>query len=258
MAVVADKAQRPAWRGLVVPAVFTLIGLAVLISLGNWQVRRLAWKEDLIATIDARIASEPISLEAALAEWKKIGDIAYQPVRLTGTFDHSHEFHVNSTDKGDVGWNVYTPLVTGDGHTVLVNRGFVPYEKKDAESRAAGQIEGPVAFVGLARTPLAEKPNYFVPDNDVAGNVFYWRDFATMAKEAGLAGDPGLVPFFVEVREMEVSGGWPRGGVTRVRLPNSHLQYAVTWYGLALTLAGVFAAFAWSRLKRRPDGAEPS
>ncbi|MCW2308199.1 SURF1 family protein [Rhodobium gokarnense] len=254
----ADKAERPAWRGLVVPAVFTLIGLVILISLGNWQVRRLAWKEDLIATIHTRVVSEPVSLETALAAWKKTGDIAYQPVRVAGTFDHSHEFHVNSTDKGEVGWNVYTPLVTDDGHTVLVNRGFVPYDKKEPETRAEGEVEGPVAFVGLARTPLAEKPNYFVPDNDVSGNVFYWRDFATMAKQAGIAGDSGLVPFFVEVREMDVPGSWPRGGVTRVTLPNNHLQYAVTWYGLALTLVGVFAAFAWTRLRRRPEGAEPS
>jgi surfeit locus 1 family protein len=112
--------------------VSTLVALAILVSLGNWQVRRLAWKEDLLATIDARIHAAPVPLDEALARMNDpASDIEYLPVELSGTFLPDAEQHVLSTWKGASGWNIYHPLRLDDGRILFVNRGFVPYDRAD-------------------------------------------------------------------------------------------------------------------------------
>jgi len=96
-----------------------------------------------------------------------------------------------------------------------------------------------VTVTGLARNPLAAKPSMMLPDNDIAKNIFYWKDRDAMASSAGLPAGAGLVPFFIDADKTPNPGGLPVGGVTIIDLPNSHLQYAVTWYALAAALAGV-------------------
>lgn len=225
--------------------------LAALVALGTWQVNRLAWKEALIETIDRRIASEPRPLAEMERLYAETGEVDYWPVSLSGTYLHDRESHFLATWKGAAGYFVYTPLELADGRMVLVNRGFVPFDRKDPTTRAAGQVAGEVDIVGLARDPLAGKPSWIVPDNDLAKNVFYWKDIAAMASRAGL--DPvRLIPFFVDAGPAENPGGLPDGGVTMVDLPNNHLQYAVTWYGLASALAAVLAIFIRGRLRSRP------
>lgn len=225
--------------------VLGLVGLAVLLSLGQWQQRRLVWKETLLAEIDARIAAPPISFEEAVLQFDEAGDVDYVPVVVRGRFLHRHELHFLATHKGRSGWHVYTPLERDGGSAVLVNRGFVPYDNKDAQTRPAGQIEGDIVVRGLARNPLAGKPSSLVPDNDAAGNVFYWKDLAAMWKTTGLGARLTVAPIFVDADNAENPGGLPIGGVTRMELPNNHLQYALTWYGLAAALAAVLAAFLW-------------
>jgi surfeit locus 1 family protein len=215
-----------------------------LLGLGTWQVQRLAWKENLIATIEARTTAEPIAITEALASHD---DIEYVPVVLSGRFEHAYERHVFTTHQSQSGYNVYTPLVMANGEAVFVNRGFVPYDRKDPASRAEGQVEGVVEVTGLARRPLAEKPSVIVPDNDPARNVFHWKDIRTMRETSGLPNDVPVLGVFVDADDAPNPGGLPIGGVTIVNLPNSHLQYAVTWYGLAVVLLAVFAAFVRSR-----------
>lgn len=231
---------RPGWRAYLAVA----IAFAVLVGLGTWQVQRLHWKEGLIATIEERRHSEPLPLAEVERRFAETHDVDYQPVRLSGTFLHDREQFFFATWKEAPGYNVYTPLQLDDGRFVLVNRGFVPYELKDPSRRAAGQIPGKVTITGLARNPLAAKPSMMVPDNDPAENIFYWKDFGAMAAHAGL--DPAkLVPFFVDADAAPNLGGLPEGGVTLVDLPNNHLQYALTWYGLAAGLVAVFAVFVF-------------
>lgn len=241
-------------RSHVVLTVLALIALAILISLGNWQVRRLAWKEGLIAKIAARIDSEPISLEMALARQRAGDDIDYLPVRVGGTFHHDKEQYYYATSPQGPGWHVYTPLETDDGHIVFINRGFVPDDRKDPKTRPEGELAGLVGLVGLVRSAPAKKANSFVPDNDLTHNIYYWRSLADMTKAAGYGPTVKVVPFFLDAKVSDVPGGGPRGGTTIVDLPNRHLEYVVTWYGLALTLVGVYLAFmikAW-RERRRP------
>lgn len=237
-------------RGLLWPAVMTLIGVVFLVALGNWQMRRLAWKEGLIAAIAERAHAAPISL--ADAE-QRGGDVEYLRVKATGKLLNDRELDFYAFDEqAGVGWHIVTPLQLADGSIVFVNRGFVPDELKDSAKRQEGRPAGDVEIVGLARKP--ETPGAFTPANDAVKNVWYWRDIPAMAA-AAVPGDKARVAPFVVDAELEPRppGGWPRGGVTRLELPNRHLEYALTWYGLAAALLGVFAAFAVTRW-RQPSG----
>jgi surfeit locus 1 family protein len=215
------------------------LALLILLALGTWQVQRLHWKEGLLQTIDQRTHSAPRPMAEVEQEFAATGDVDYTPVTVTGTFLHQGERHFYATWEGEAGFNVYTPLALDDGRFVLINRGFVPYDLKDAAKRARGQVTGKVTVTGLARNPLPAKPSMMLPDNDVAKNIFYWKDRDVMAASAGLPAGAALVPIFIDADKTPNPGGLPVGGVTIIDLPNSHLQYAMTWYGLAAALAAV-------------------
>ena len=172
------------WRaaGLIVPSLLTLALLPVLIGLGNWQWHRKAWKEDLIAKIEARTTAEPVSYPAALAQYIKTGDVEYLHVRVTGTYDYSQERHLYAPTPASQGWHIYTLLKPEGGlPPVFVNRGWVPDTLKDPSKRAQGQVAGPVTVTGLVRLP--EHKGWFTPDNDYGGNRWYWRDLGAMQGE---------------------------------------------------------------------------
>lgn len=230
-------------------AVLGLVAFAILIGLGTWQVQRLHWKENLLATIEVRRTAAPLPLAGIEARYKSTGDVDYTPVTATGVFHHGGERHFLATWKGQSGFFVYTPLELADGRFVFVNRGFVPYDLKDPAKRAAGQVEGEVTVTGLARNALPQKPSSLVPDNDPGKNVFYWKDRDAMARSAGLRATAEIVPIFIDADATPNPGGFPIGGVTLIDLPNSHLQYAITWYGLAAALVGVLGV-ALCRAKR--------
>jgi surfeit locus 1 family protein len=228
-----------------------LIALAILVALGAWQVRRLHWKEALVSTIENRMRQPPVALDIAVDNWQKTGDVDYLPLRLEGTFRHEDEQHYLATHKGQSGWYVYTPLQTPDGRTVIINRGFVPYDQKDAAARPWQPVAGTIALEGLARNPLQEKPGWLVPENTPADRIWYWKDFPAMAAAMRLDQEK-LVPFFVDLARTDADNAvGPIGGVTRIVLPNRHLQYAVTWFGLAAALV-VIAGFVVWRGSRRP------
>ncbi|WP_157014985.1 SURF1 family protein [Mesorhizobium xinjiangense] len=229
-----------------------LAAFAVLVALGTWQVQRLAWKEGLLATIDGRVHSPPLPLGEVEAQFDTTGDVEYQPVTAKGRFVHDAERHFFATHHGASGYYVYTPLALDDGRYVFVNRGFVPYDRKDAATRTEGQVDGPVGITGLARNPLAEKPSSLVPDNEPAKNIFYWKDRDRMAATSGLPGDARVLPFFIDADDTPNPGGLPVGGVTIINLPNSHLQYALTWYGLAAALVAVLGTYLWRNRKSGP------
>lgn len=246
--------EAPEMRAGGLPSAVVVLVLAcafsVLIALGTWQVYRLQWKEGLLADIDARTQAPAVSLSEMEERWAAEGTVEYWPVTAEGEFLHDAERHFFATWKGQSGFYVYTPLSLRDGRAVFVNRGFVPYDRKDAATRGQGQVEGTVTVTGLARDPLSEKPSFIVPENEPDKNVFYWKDIAAMAATAGLPESVEIVPFFVDANDAPNPGVLPVGGVTLIDLPNNHLQYAVTWYGLALALVGV-AVF---RFRRRRAG----
>jgi surfeit locus 1 family protein len=142
------------------------------------------------------------------------------------------------------GYWVLTPLELGSGAIVIVNRGFVPIERKDPSTRREGQIEGPVTVTGFLRMP--EVGNWFTPANKPARGAWYRRDPAEIARHFSLA---RAAPFMIDADAAAVPGGLPQGGETRLVFANTHLGYALTWFGLALALLGVFTVFAGQRLR---------
>jgi surfeit locus 1 family protein len=241
-------------KKLVWPAVATLVGVAFLIGLGTWQMRRLAWKEGLIGAIAERTHAPPVALATVEARAAEGGDPEYARVTVDGWFLNDHELYFYAFDESlGPGYHVLTPMKRADGSIVFVNRGFVPLDRKDPATRAAGQPSGDVEIVGLVRAP--QPPKLFTPDNDPAKNIWYWYDLPAMTAAALAGGDARVVPLIVDAEaNPALPGGLPKGGVTRVELPNRHLEYALTWYGLAAALVGVFVAFAAGRWQRPGPG----
>ncbi|MBB4115806.1 surfeit locus 1 family protein [Rhizobium sp. BK226] len=235
----------PRRRLPVATGILVLIALAILISLGTWQVERLHWKEGLLADIAERQVAAPVPLADIEAMAAASGDIEYRKVTATGRYINNKERHFFATWRGQTGYYIYTPLELADGRALFVNRGFVPFENKEPEMRMQGQLTDQQTVTGLARQKLPGKPSWVVPDNDVAKNIFYWKDLDVMAESVGLD-KARVIPFFVDADSTPNPAGVPIGGVTQVDLPNDHLQYAFTWYGLAAVLV-VVVAISWFR-----------
>lgn len=247
----AHRAPRSGKGRAILTGVAFLAALAILLSLGTWQVERLQWKEKLLADIAERRVAPPVTLGEIEAMAARGEDIEYRPVTVTGVFANNRERHFFATWRGQTGYYVYTPLQLADGRFLFVNRGFVPYEAKEPEMRKQGQLTGEQTVTGLARARLAEKPSSIVPENDLAKNIFYWKDLDAMAASTGIAADR-LVPFFIDAGDAPNPKGLPIGAVTQFDLPNNHLQYAVTWYGLAAALVGVALYAVFRRKGDRP------
>ena len=237
-------------KGLLGPAAAALAAFAVLIGLGVWQLERKVWKENLIDAIGRRLAAAPVDLPRA-SDWPKLGrgEWEFRHVRVAGTFRHEQEALVytsGSTLRPDVrgaGYWVFTPAQTSDG-PVPVDRGFVPLERRDVATRAIGQVSGSLDIVGALRWPDAR--SWFTPNDDPQKNIWFVRDPIAIAGGKSWGAVP---PFYVEQEEPVPPGGLPAPGTLTPNLPNNHLQYAITWFGLAAVLAGVFAVFAWGRYR---------
>jgi surfeit locus 1 family protein len=241
-------------RPLILPAILTLAAVALLVSLGNWQVRRLAWKEALIASATER-PKEPVQELPPAASWPALDISAneYRPFRLSGRFLHDKEALVfTSLGQGSRGpfrgpgfW-VVTPFTLDAGGTVLVNRGFAPEGRQAPSDRGETLPAGRMTVAGLLRPN--DEPHLFTPDNRPDENVFYTRNVAAISAAKGLA--PPVAPFTIDLVASETPpGGLPQAGETRMSFSNNHLGYAITWYGLALAALAVFASLVWSRLQ---------
>lgn len=240
---------------LVAPAVFSLAALAVLVSLGNWQVRRLAWKEDLIARVSVR-PNEPVQPLPTASEWPTL-DVAageYRPFRLTGRFLNEREALVFTSlpdpkgPFGGPGFWVVTPFALSQGGTVFVNRGFAPQGRQLPKDRAESPRDGPTAVVGLMRQ--SETRGTFTPADRPDENVFYVRNVSDLAAAKEIS--QPVAPFTIDLVAAETPpGGLPQAGETRMTFTNNHLQYAITWYGLAAALLTIFAVYVRGLLRER-------
>ncbi|MEB3044102.1 SURF1 family protein [Rhizobium mulingense] len=215
------------------PALFavclTLLA-AILFGFGTWQVQRLGWKSDLIARVDQRVHSAPLPAPAR-ADWDKVdaGNDEYRRVTVEGVLANDKETLVYASTVLGPGYWVMTPLMLADGAAILVNRGFVPTDRRDPASRRDGQISGPIEIIGLLR--MTEPKGSLLQSNDVAADRWYSRDVAAIAQKRGLG---AVAPFFIDADATANPGGLPVGGLTVIHFPNNHLVYAITWYGLAV------------------------
>ena len=220
---------------LVLVTLFALAGIIGFARLGVWQVERLFWKKALIERVEARIHATPIAPPGPAA-WPEIAEAEYTRVALTGRFLHDREALVQAvTERGAGSW-VLTPLVTDSGFTVLINRGFVPPERRERASRAQALPEGGVTVTGLLR--LSEPGGGFLRTNAPAEDRWHSRDVAAIAAARGLT---AAAPYFVDADGTPNPGGFPIGGLTVVRFPDNHLVYAATWFALSAMLAAALA-----------------
>jgi surfeit locus 1 family protein len=241
------------WLGL-----FTLLGLAILIGLGMWQLDRLAWKEGLIAEVSARVAASPVQSPPE-ADWAKLApdDYEYRHVRLAGVYEFGRQvlvFRALDRPRGRFsgpGYLVLTPLRLADGAYIIVNRGFIPQDQKNRFAAPAEQASDEIVMTGLMRS--SESRTWFTPSDDPARGQWFTRDPAAIAAALKLA---RAAPFTIDADATGGLGDLPQGGETILAFPNNHLGYAFTWFGMALALAGVFCAYAVTRLRPAPATAE--
>src|SRR5439155_8376955 len=226
------------FRPRLAPTLFTVPAVAVLVALGVWQLQRLEWKSHLIAERTAAVAMPPVRPPQTLADARAM---EFRPVADDGVFLHDKEIHLGAMDpRGRAGFQVLTPLREEGGRIVFVNRGFVPTELKDPATRPAGQLAGTVQINGLLRVPPDEKPGWFTPDNRPDRNYWFWIDLPAMATADRIA---NAAPFYIDADATPNPGGWPKGGVTPIALPNDHLQYAITWFSLAAALVVIYVVY---------------
>jgi len=229
-------------RPLLWPTIVMLPIFLFSLSLGVWQMERRAWKRDILDRIATNQAAAPLTLDELLK-----GDplrFEYGRVKVSGSFLHDKEFFLAARSlKDKVGMQVVTPLRTDDGIIVLFDRGWIPSEKKEPAKRAEGQPTGKVDLVGVVRRSQIKRQ--FAPDNDPARNFWFHVDVPVMRQMAGGKPDPVLDSFFLEADAAPNPGGVPVGGQTRLEIPNDHLQYAITWFLIALAGAGVYLAYHW-------------
>jgi surfeit locus 1 family protein len=226
--------------------VLAVLGIAGFTGLGVWQLQRLGWKLALIERVESRIHADPVAAPGP-DRWAGIAGEEYRRVRLRGRFLHDRETLVQAVTERGGGFWVLTPLATDAGFTVLVNRGFVLPERRDPASRSQAQPDGEVSVTGLLR--LSEPGGGFLRVNAPGEDRWHSRDVAAIAQSRGLG---ETAPYFVDADATPNIGGFPVGGLTVLRFPNNHLVYALTWFTLALMLAGamVFVIRGEYRLRR--------
>ena len=219
----------------------TGLGLAILLSLGTWQVFRLAEKNRQVIQLQQRFAAAPVTLGEALTRADQGEDIEYLKVKVEGLVEPSHTLKKLSTRRGMPAFELIRPLATPDGNFILIDDGLA-YEPDGKPGDATEK-----SFVGILRAHNKGR-GYFDGDNDVAGNLWTWWDIPAMVKAAGHGGR--FVRYVVQ--RLPDSDGMvePYALLPEVELTNNHLTYAITWFSLAAALAGVAGLFILQRRRK--------
>ena len=218
--------------------VVTLPALLVLVVLGTWQLGRLQWKNNLIDNFEARVAAPPVAVPAGGAA---IDAIEFRQLDLTGKFLHDKEiFLTGRTYEGNAGFHVVTPFELADARVILINRGWVSEGYKDPAKRVFSRVDGPTTVAGILRKP--GQKGYFVPENEPAKGFWFTLVPAEINAHLGL-GTLAIDSFYADAIRTSDVVTLPIAAKTELNLRNAHLSYALTWYGIALALIGVYVAF---------------
>ena len=240
-------------RSPLLKAMLALLGMALFVSflaLGSWQLQRRAWKLDLIERVTERVRAEPVAAPAP-AQWPQVNaqQHEYLPVTLSGRFLVEKTVLTQAVTELGAGFWVVTPLQAADGSQTLINRGFVPTSERQAwlPEGSAAAAEAPVQTVtGLLR--MTEPGGGFLRDNDSQQQRWYSRDVAAIAAAQGLE---RAAPYFIDAGrpgQPVAADTWPRPGMTVIAFHNSHLVYALTWYGMALmVLVAAVVVVRWEK-----------
>jgi surfeit locus 1 family protein len=217
----------------VATVIFFTALLGVAVSLGFWQLQRMSWKEKLIFELNERSLGTAIPLPLAPLEFTKVS--------VLGEFLHEYESYLYTVNAkiGGQGYFIITPMKTNENRMILVNRGFVPLAKLGLYVKPTGVV----GVVGLVR--FSEKPNAFAAIDNIAKKIYYNRSSEKIWANNNLKGEN----LFVDVSEPR-SNNLPLVGDTVYNLPNKHLEYALTWFGLAIALSVIFGIFVWRERKK--------
>jgi surfeit locus 1 family protein len=233
------------------PTLFTVPAFLILIGLGTWQIERLGWKEALIAERKAGLEA-PVTIWADAKD--RLAELAWRRVAVPGRFLNDREFLLAARSlNGNPGFHVVTPFAAEDGSVVIIDRGWIPLDRKAPATREAGRPESWLIAVGVVR-PAPQK-TWLTPDNHPGDTIWYWIDLPTVAGAVG--GGRVLTTAYLEADATPNPGGLPIGGQTRIDLPNDHLQYAITWYALAVALVVIYVVYHRQNLSLKPPELRP-
>lgn len=233
-------------RSIIGLAIITLAMLAVLVGLGTWQLQRKDEKRALIVALTERLAAKPVPLSPS-SDWRALSPARdeFRRVSLSGAFE-SPQANVYSSgsalrsDASGLGAFVFAPVRLSSGELVVINRGFVP----DGSAPIGEPPTGPIGLTGYIRFP--EKQGWFTPHEDQTKRLWFLRDHISMAR-ANKWGE--VAPFYIDLETAAPPTALPKPGPLSVQLRNNHLQYAITWFGLALVVAGAFAFWVYGQRK---------
>lgn len=228
-------------KGRVIPTIVTLAAFGVLIALGSWQLERRTWKNDLIARFESALVKAPVDYQPPKAP-------EFERVKIKGEFLNAQTSKMliptpesaRAKTADGFGYLLFTPLKFQNG-IVFVNRGFVPQSLADEVLQGK---DGEVQLTGIVREP--QKPGWFTPAANPAQHLYFAADIPSMAAAASFEHGQVIVGEYIEAEQGTNGGVWPLGRDPRqllAAIPNNHLQYALTWFGLAAALVGVFAFY---------------
>lgn len=239
--------------GLVLPVLFVFVTVTSFTALGTWQIERKAWKEALITKLDGRLAAKPAPLPPREL-WSKLNpaDDEFRRVSFSAAFVPGAEAFVYTvasplqSEQPRAGYWLFALARLRAGELVAVNRGFMPEDRKGLELARVGDTR---EMVGVMRWP--EPHGYFTPKDDPVHNLWFVRDHLAIAADKGWqAQGEELAPFFVDLeRPAAAPSGWPRPVPPGINVRNAHLQYAITWYALAVVVSTMFVV--WLRTRRQ-------
>ncbi|MGO1120241.1 SURF1 family protein [Rhodovibrionaceae bacterium A322] len=236
----------PAFRPKPLSTIFTLVCLVIMLGLGTWQLDRLAWKEGLLADLERRASEDPLPFPASVLSQAPEQEGLFQRFAVSGRYLNDQEFFLAAkTHKGKSGFHLVTPFQLDSGPLVLVDRGWVPPEKKDRASRPESLKEGLVEEVLALRVGGWTGYDWIKPVNDAQNNLWIFVDPPAMAQAIG-NGDLVTTVYFQAERAVGAGESLPIARETVIDLPNNHLEYALTWYALALILLIFYLAFTFA------------
>ena len=217
----------------IIPIIATILGLAILLSLSGWQLKRLSWKKNLIETRIDRYEKNSKELD----ELKDISNSEFYKVNVVGSFLNNKEMFMPALSKnGNNGFHILVPIKLLDGKTIIYDTGWVPTHKKEQATRTENLDDNISIKESVIRLP--GRKGKYQPDNELENNFWFFVDTQEMSKYLNLNVEK---EFYLEAAN-DGPEGYPLGGQTRIYIRNNHLQYAITWFLIACTLLGVFLA----------------
>ena len=229
--------------------VVTLPAFITLILLGSWQLQRLQWKNQLIDQFETRTAAPAVSPPSAdsLTENSEFIRLA-----LIGEFRHDQEIYLTGrTYEGNAGFHVVTPFSLVDGRTILINRGWVAESYRDRSTRKFSLVSGQVTVDAILRMPASK--GYFVPENTPEDGFWFTLVPAEIVEYLGIP-MPVITTYYADALRTSEVVTLPIGAKTALNLRNAHLSYAMTWYGIAFALVGVYGAYHYQAGRLRFGG----